>query len=262
MKKFLAICLVLVLVLAIALPTAVSAGSSDNANVGGTVLAAPSLSSITNGSGTPNLTGGGPKGITDVEINGTGFSTDPTANVTVNVSPATGITTSVTAVTATKVTATFTLAAGTGTPAGDRTVTVTQGGVTSSTTVTFTVGGYINVTAPQGITLGVINLLGTVTGSSTAGNAGAVDTNESTYSVSAKDANAGGNSGHMVSGGNALANELMIKATSGGGYSQSDATHGITYSSQTSLPFYVSQQGDAGDVAGSYSITITFTGSY
>ena len=262
MKKFLAICLVLAMVLTIAIPTAVSAGSSDNANVGGTVLAKPGLSSITNGNGTPNLTGGGPKDITDVEINGTGFSTDSTANVTINVSPVTGITTKDIVVTATKVTATFTLAAGTGTPAGDRTVTVTQGGVTSTDTVTFTVGGYINVTAPQAITLGVINLLGTVTGSSTAGNAGAVDTNETTYSVSAKDANAGGNSGHMVSGGNALTNELMIKAASGDGYSQSDSTHGITYSSTTTLPVYISQQGNANDQAGSYSITITFTGSY
>jgi len=64
------------MVLTIAIPTAVSAGSSDNANVGGQpVLAKPGLSSI------PMATAlliyrGGPKDITDVEINGTGFSTD------------------------------------------------------------------------------------------------------------------------------------------------------------------------------------------
>jgi hypothetical protein len=56
-----------------------------------------------------------------------------------------------------------------------------------------------------------------------------------------------------------LSQPLKVKKAAGDSYVA--ITTPLTYSNPTTLPFYVSQQVTETDQAGSYSITITFTGS-
>ena len=258
MKKFLAICLVLVTVLAIALPSVVLASNTGTAGVSGDVAPVPVLTSISTTSGTPHATGGGVVDVSET-LTGSSFDTDPTAVVTVTIT-GTGVTADTVAVSnSTTITATFHLAAGSTTTSGVRDVYVHQSGRDSVNTVTFTVNGYIAITAPSGISMGVMSVGVTTTKSSTT--PGTVETNDASTSVSATDAKAS-HAGKMDTvgdgSGTLLTDAFQISQTNG---SYANADSGFSYTNPTSLPFYVSQQVVSGDTAGSYQITITFVGS-
>jgi hypothetical protein len=267
MKKFLAICLVLVLVLAIVLPTAVSA-SGITAGVSGDVPPVPVLTSISTTSGTPHATGGGAVDINSEILTGSSFDTDPTAVVTVTISGA-GVTADVVSVdSSTQITANFHLAAGPATTSGVRNVYVHQSGQVSVDNVTFTVGGYIVVTAPSAVTLGVMTAGSDTTGQSTA--PGSVETNDASnngISVADLKAHSSGYMNTLSTGlGTSLSNEFQI-SKDGTTFAGADSGAGISYSNVANagtFSFYVKQHvvaGVAGDTAGSYQITITFTGS-
>ena len=258
MKKFLAICLVLVTVLAIALPSMVLASNTGTAGVNGSVPQVPVLSSISATSGTPHATGAGVVDVSET-LTGSSFDTDPTAVVTVTIT-GTGVTADVVSVDSpTQITATFHLAAGPTTTSGIRDVYVHQSGRDSTDTVTFTVNGYIAITAPSAISMGVMTVGGTTIKNSTT--PGTVETNDSSTSVLAKDVKVS-NAGKMDTvgdgSGTLLSNKFQISQTNG---SYANADGGFSYTNPTSLPLYVSQQVVSGDTAGSYQITITFTGS-
>jgi hypothetical protein len=259
MKKFIALCLVLVLVLAITLPTAVSAGTT--AGVNGSVPPVPSLSSISTTSGTPHVTGGGTVDISET-LTGSSFDTDPTAVVTVTVTGV-GVTADTVAVSnSTTITATFHLAAGPTTTSGVRDVYVHQSGRDSTETVTFTVNGYISVTAPSAISLGVMTVGSTTTGQSAT--TGSVETNDTSNAIAASDLK-GTATGYMNTASNGTGTSLNNKfQVSKDGITYAAADTGINYSNlanAATFPFYVGQQVVSGDTAGSYQITITFVGS-
>lgn len=123
-----------------------------------------------------------------------------------------------------------------------------------STDITGDVPFTIDVTAPSDIDF-VTFSDGENSASSTDGT---VVCNGTTWSVEAKDLT---NGGYMKDGATPLGAKMTICDTSGGTYV--DADTGITYSGEpTTLELYVKQTVDlATDPVGSYSITITFTGS-
>jgi hypothetical protein len=263
-KKFLAICLVLVLVLAIALPTAVSA-SGITAGVNGDVPPVPVLSSISTATGTPQATGGS---IVDISEILTGSSFDAAAVVTVTITGV-GVTADVVSVDSpTQITATFHLAVGPTTLANVRNVNVHQSGQDSVDTVSFTVGGYIVVTAPSAVALGVMTAGGDTTGHSVT--LGSVETNDASnngISIADLKAHSSGYMNTLSTGlGTSLSNEFQI-SKDGTTYAGADSLAGISYSNVANtgtFPFFVKQHvapGVTGDTAGSYQITITFTGS-
>ena len=120
------------------------------------------------------------------------------------------------------------------------------------------VGTYIDVTVSNDINLGVMTVGGTTTGSATC----TVSTDADTWTVNVSDT-ATGDSGHMASIGPVyLSQQLQIGKTSP---ANNNASGGFTYNQTdglTNLPFYVSQHVGTNDTPGSYSITITFVGSY
>ena len=116
MKRLVALGLVLALVLTLAIPTAVSA-----TGVSGTVDAQPVLSGISP-SNANSIETGNPITV-NVTITGSGF--EPDAVVTINDS---GINVVYAYISPTTLNATFTIPAGITVPAGDKTVTVNQGG--------------------------------------------------------------------------------------------------------------------------------------
>ena len=120
---------------------------------------------------------------------------------------------------------------------------------------------HITVTAPSDINLGVMTVGGITTGQSSTN--GSVDTNASNYKVVATDqkGSLAGYMNTMLNGsGTMLTDKLQIGSSPGSLYAADNP--GVTYTGTTDLPFYVSQQVESGDVPGSYSITITFVGSY
>ena len=208
--------------------------------------AAPTLGSIApnNGMPSPTVT----IDVSTVILTGNNFITGATILV-----DGSGVSATVNSIDSpTQITATFHLTAGA--PAGTRNVTVhkTEG---TSGAQTFTVNSYFNLSAPATVNLGVMMVGGSATGNST----GSVTTNVAAWSVTAKDVKAT-NPGFMTKTGAKLTNHFQIGKVSGS-YVNSDDP-GITYDTNpTSLPFYVSQSIVTGDAPGSYSITITFTGS-
>ncbi|MGA7727260.1 MAG: hypothetical protein WCC72_11320 [Dehalococcoidales bacterium] len=92
-----------------------------------------------------------------------------------------------------------------------------------------------------------------------------------TWSVTAYDHSAGANNGHMVFGTTPLTNAFDISTDGIGWYNSASGdgltyggtvASGPTYSPTAPLPFHVMQNISSSDTApGTYSITITFTGS-
>jgi len=253
MKKILSLVLILAVVLAMVLPLAVSAADTG---VTGDVPPTPTLLSLSQSSETPNTVANATSKTVSETLTSTGTDFEQGATYSVNIGSASGVTVDNVAWASTStITASFHIPAGTA--AGIRTISITESGRTSNI-VNFTVNSYISITAPSAISLGVMTIGVAKTGTSSAG--GAVDANATGATVTASDANTGTNTGHMLSGGNFLFNAFQIGPN---GTTLVAANAGFSYAaSATTLPFFVSQTAVADDTAGSYSITITFTGSY
>ncbi len=186
-----------------------------------------------------------------VTIIGTNFVDGQT---TINVSGA-GVTAgAVTFTSSSNISAPFTIDADAA--AGPRQVTVTVAGKTSNA-VSFTVNAFITVTAPSSISLGLMTAGAATAGSST--DDGTVDTNYPSWVVTAEDKKVGTNDGYMVNGGETPLTNIFQISKDNNNWVNADS--GITYGSVTSLPFYVRQAVTQSDPGGSYTITITFTGS-
>ncbi len=163
----------------------------------------------------------------------------------------------------TQITASITIDAAAGT--GVRDVSVTTPGGTGTKTSGFTVElATITVTAPTGFSLGYMTAGATTTGTTTAGS---VETNAQNWQVTAKDEKVTDpvSAGYMTTDGTfatALDAKFQISKTAGTGGLENADDPGLIYTqADVTLPFYVSQA-VAGDAApGSYTITITFTGS-
>jgi hypothetical protein len=123
----------------------------------------------------------------------------------------------------------------------------------TTTSVSGTLGATITVSAPSGITFSTfvvgINNANSINGTVST-------TGATTWHVTAADST---NAGFMKKGSTPLTDELTICDTSGGTFVL--AHTGITYSSPTTLALYAKQVVVGGDMAGTYSTTITFTGT-
>jgi len=244
-KRILTLGIVLALVALLVAPMAVAA---DDTVVTADVAETPTVASVA-----PPNAGVGTNAVT---ITGTNFIVGEPATVVVS-----GAGVSVGAVTVastTSITTTFIIAADAA--AGARDVSVTVGGKTGTGTGNFTVNGYITVTAPTtGADLGLMTAGATKTAQITGGT---VASNWATWSVSAIDAKttAKGYMNTAANGsGTSLAAKFQISKTAG---SYTDADGALSYTGNpTTLPFYISQVVAADAPAGSYQITITFTGS-
>jgi hypothetical protein len=246
----------LAVVLAMILPMAVSADNTGTAGVTGDVPPTPTLDHLSQTSETPNTVLNGASKTVSETLTSTGTDFEQGAAYSVNIGSANGVTVD-NVVWHTTATITADLHIPAGCAAGDRTISITESGRTSGTK-TFTVNNYISISAPSAISLGVMTIGVAKTGQS--GTGGTVDANQTGATVTAKDANQGANTGHMLSSGNPLTNAFQI-GPSGGTLTTADT--GFSYAaSATSLPFYVSQTALTDDAAGTYSITITFTGVY
>ncbi len=131
-----------------------------------------------------------------------------------------------------------------------------QGGKTGTGTGLFTVYSAITVTAPSAVSLGLMAAGVANYGASSAN--GAVSTNAPAWQVTATDTK-GTNTGYMVKAGPTPLTNMFNISTDNLSWSNANAT--ITYGSLTSFPFYVKQLVAQNDAGGSYTITITFTGS-
>ena len=122
--------------------------------------------------------------------------------------------------------------------------------------------GPITVNAPLDINLGVMTVGGITTGQSNPD--GSITTDSTNWTVTVKDTlTAPGNKGYMTN--TSTTDQLHHELQMGKDLDHlCSADNGFTYSGSgnTVLPFCVSQQVEVGDVPGSYSITITFVGSY
>ena len=125
---------------------------------------------------------------------------------------------------------------------------------TDTTEITGEVVAVIDVTAPSDINLGTMALGDNLACSATPG---IVTCNAEHWQVQARDEK-GTNTGHMVSGLGPLTQPFQI-SEDGAIYSTADV--GITYGGNPeTLPLCVKQEVLSDDLAGFYSITITFTG--
>jgi len=125
---------------------------------------------------------------------------------------------------------------------------------TDTTEITGEVVAVIDVTAPSDINLGTMALGDNLACSATPGT---VTCNAEHWQVTAEDEKIS-NTGYMTSGANVLANKFQLSET---GSVYANADDGITYGNPTNLPLCVKQVVTSGDPAGSYAITITFTGT-
>ena len=232
----------IVLALLVALIPA-SVAMAQGTEVTAEIVGAPVVDSITPNSGIPDPS---TTVVVAVTIAGSNFAADATVTVE---APGVGVD-SITVVSATEITADFTLAIGA--ESGPRDVTVSQTGGDDTLTDGFLVASYYTINAPASIPLGVLTVGVAVEGTNT----GTIVTNDAAWTVTAQDTTT---LGYMKDNGNSLFNELLIgKATSPAIL----ASVGFTYTeADVSLPFYVSQTADVTDAPGIYSITITFTGS-
>jgi hypothetical protein len=214
------------------------------------LAAAPAITSINPNSGVQANT------YPSIIISGTGFTGATAvsfgADITVN---------SYVVDTDTQITANIKVPMDAAVGARDVSVTTPEGTATSAEAFTV-IASSISVSAPNGIALGDMVRGLTVTGTSTP--AGSVNTNAQNWQVTAIDAK-GSNTGFMTKGGTTpLLAEFQI-SREGIATNLANAHTGITYNqtsnSNQQLPFYVSQSIDTNEAAGSYSITITFTGT-
>jgi hypothetical protein len=248
MKKIITIGITLALIAAMIIPTGVFA--ADVVISGG--VAIPTISTISPASGVQGNT------YTLVTISGT-YLTSASA-VTFG---GTLVTADTIVVAGNGLSLTCTVSIGSSATADVRDVSVTTPGGTATKTSAFTVtASSITVTAPVVAALGDMVRGETVT--ATASPAGSVDTNAQNWEVAAKDEKTP-NVGYMVkTGPTPLDAKFQISRTSTT-EDLANADTGITYDETSnptkSLPFYVSQVIASDEEAGSYSITITFTGT-
>lgn len=242
-KRILVSAIVLALVAVLVMPMAALAGTTTD--VGGT-LDVPTITGIDPATGV--------KGNTYIGVVITG--TYLTAATAVTFSGGDITTNTVAVVDATHITCNVVIATGAALGARDVIVTNTPGGTDTLTGGFTVVAATFTINAPGPISLGIMvrDLAATGNGS------GTVETTAQNWTVTAKDASTGTNKGHMLSGSTPLASALGISKTASG---YVDADVGITYTQAggTTLKLYVSQTAVTADTAGTYSITITFTGS-
>ena len=251
-NKILGLGLVLALVAVMVMPLAVSAATT---NVTGTVDTQTTIAPTVTSCEPPH--GSHLGGAIAVIIHGANFNQGGVLPSAITVSGS-GVTVGTfNVVDPDTITTTFTIAANAA--PGARNVTVTLDAHDGTGNGIFTVDQYITVTAPSAVDLGTMTVGSEKAASSTT--AGSVETNATTYSVTAIDSTtASGHEGHMYGGGiKYLFNQLQISQN--GGSTKANAATGISYLSTPTLPFWVGQTVVLADVAGSYTITITFTGS-
>jgi hypothetical protein len=239
-KRILAFSMVLALVAVMAMPIAASA---EDTVITATLNNLPAVNSITPASGVQGWT------YTSVEIQGT----DLTGATAVTFS-GTGVTASAISV-ASATSMTFTVTITAGATAGARDVTVTTPGGTSEVLP----GGFtvvartITVSAPANFSLGAL-----VRGidNKVHGPNGSVSTNAQNWQVTTS----ASNDGRMSNGTNSLTSRLEISKVDGA-WITADGTLTYTQAGGTTLTFWAQQYVDSDDPVGTYTITITFTGS-
>ena len=242
MKKLLTIGIVLALATAMVIPSAALAGTTT---VVGT-LEVPTVTSVSPSSGVQANT------YLGVQINGT-YLTGASA---VEFS-GTGVTaSSISVVNAGQITVTVAITAGA--TADARNVRVTTPAGTSEWLIgAFTVtASSFSVQAPAGFSLGIMTR---VTNTAQSATNGVVTTTAGSWQVTAT-ASGETHGGFMWNGTASPTAEFQISKNNTV-WINASATLTYTQADTTSLPFYGRQAIDSDDPAGTYSITITFTGS-
>jgi hypothetical protein len=248
MKKLITLGIALAMLATMIIP--MSAFAAGTVVISGTVGATPTVISVTADNGDVST-------APDIAIVGTNFVDGQT---TVSLTGAAGITPGTVTFTDTAhISCTFTIAAGAA--SGPRNVYVTAAGKISTEVVTFTVNGWMTVNAPDtGNSLGTMAAGATKTAEITGGTVTSNWAND--WQVTAIDAK-GTAKGYMNTAANGSGTSLAAKFQIGqesGTYQDADTT--LTYSTKPStLPFFISQVVASDATAGSYQITITFTGS-
>lgn len=254
-KKILVLTMVVALLSALVVPA--GAVLAETTAVGGTVAATPVVTSLSPASGNPGQT------ATSTTITGSGFEDTGDTLVTMEGEGLT-ITNSL-YVSATSITFDLAIAAGAGATAGARDVTVTQAGQSGTGTDKFTVNLVTTISAPSGFDIGYMDPTASpATGTS---GDGSVTTNAESWTVTALEStNTVANVGRMTIGANGtdpLTSKFQISKTSVSAGLQNSDDPGLSYvnSDGLTLKLYVSQAIDviANDVAGIYTITITYT---
>jgi hypothetical protein len=233
----------IVMIVTLSIPSTVLA---DDTTVDGT-LEVPTITSITPNSGVQANT------YTLVAIEGTYFTVS-TPTVTFS---GTGVTASIINVTS-SITMTITVSIDANAGIGARDVTVTTTGGTDTLTGGFTVtASSFSVEAPDAFSLGI---MGRTTNTMHSPTNATVSTTAQTWQVTATGSTSNG--GYMWNSA-ASASPTAIFQIGKNGTDWTAASGTLTYSQtdSTSLPFYAQQVIDADDPPGTYSITITFTGS-
>jgi hypothetical protein len=245
MKRVIFTSLLLAVALVLAAPMAALA---DTTTVSAQVSGPPAVTSLSPNNGDVNT-------APTVTITGTDFVVGQEATVTISGTKVTA--SSVTVTSNTTITATFTIESDAA--AGARNVQVSQLGNNSTwANGAFTVNPFITVNSPDTINLGYLTAGVTKTGSVAL--TGLVATNAASWSVAVKDQATDG--GFLKDGSTALGpGKFQINKTAGP-YVDSDAGFSYTQADGVSPTLYYSQAVPANPTAGSYSIVLTFTGSY
>lgn len=243
-----ALCLAagLALALILAWPVITAADSSGTVVVTGSI--APTISSV-------NPTSGVQGNTYSVTITGTDFESG------VAVDFGAGITTAISTVTSTQITVSITISSGA--TSGSRDVAVTVSGATGKKTSGFSVvATSFSITSPTAISLG--NMTRTQTTAGHSAQPGSISTNAASWQVVARDTKSV-NAGYMYKDGSSsthLRYPLRLGKASDSCNTNAGDSAGLVYSNpESSLALYVEQDIDSSDTAGTYSITITFTGS-
>jgi len=251
-KKLLTLGIVFALLAALVIPASV-AMAGGTTQTGGTVATVPEVDTVTPPTGTIDTT-------PTVVIAGTGFiqATEEASDVSFS---GTGITvTEFNVDSPIQITAVLDIAANA--PAGAGDVSVTVGGVVGTGTNVFTIAESFTLEAPS-----PINLLLMTVGIDNPGESfedGTVVTNiVASWEVIVTDEKAA-EKGYMNTDPSGSGTSLGVPFTiSEAGVVYTSAVTGITYSGDpVTLPFYIKQAVAAEDLAGAYTITLTFTGSY
>lgn len=235
--------MVLALVAVMAMPMAASA---EDTVITATLNNLPAVNSITPASGVQGWT------YTSVEIQGT----DLTGATAVTFS-GTGVSASaISVVSSTSITFTVTITAGATAGARDVTVT-TPGGTSDALPGSFTVvARTITVAAPANFSLGALTRDATKT---VQGPNGTVSTNAQNWQVTATGADS--HDGHMYNGTASLSNLLELSKDGSTNWVPANGTLTYTQAGGTTLTFWAQQYVTSADPVGSYTITITFTGT-
>ena len=243
-KRILAYIVVLSMAAVMALPTATSAAT--NTVISATLNNVPTVTGITPASGVQGWS------YTLVEIDGT----DLTGATAVTFSGA-GVTASAINVTsATVMTVTVTIASN-ATAGGRNVIVTTPGGPSDALIGGFTVvARSITVSAPANFSLGAL-----VRGidNKVHGPNGSVTTNSQNWQVTATGADS--NDSHMNNGTASLSNRLEISKDGSTNWVPANGSLTYTQTDGTTLTFWAQQYVAPADPIGSYTITITFTGS-